>query len=370
MLDPMAGSGTVLAVAQKMGHRAYGFDTDPLAVLTARTWTTMIHLEEVSSSAADVLQGARKIFDNVSLREAYPEDADNETRSFIRYWFDGRARRELTSLSCAIRKVRNEEVRNILWCAFSRLIITKQGGASRAMDLSHSRPHRVFKRARMMPFDGFLIAVGRVARNCLSASENEKLISASVERVDARYLPLKSDSIDLVITSPPYLNAIDYIRCSKFSLVWMGYGIQSLRTIRSNNIGTEIKMVSGFKTKVILDAMGKMGDLSALPERYQGIIERYLHDMYRVLSEIRRVVRPGGFGVLVIGNSSLRGTFVNNASGLRLLGESVELIPVSRVTRRLPANRRYLPPPSVKASGPELASRLRTETVLTFQAPY
>lgn len=59
---------------------------------------------------------------------------------------------------------------------------------------------------------------------------------------DARRLPLDDESIDLVVTSPPYLNAIDYMRCSKFSLVWMGYTIESLRHIRSASIGTEVSL--------------------------------------------------------------------------------------------------------------------------------
>lgn len=42
VLDPMAGSGTVLRVAADLGHRALGFDVDPLAVLMTKVWTTPI----------------------------------------------------------------------------------------------------------------------------------------------------------------------------------------------------------------------------------------------------------------------------------------------------------------------------------------
>ncbi len=43
----------------------------------------------------------------------------------------------------------------------------------------------------------------------------------------------------MIITSPPYLNAIDYLRGHKLSLVWMGQSIARVRNIRSTNIGTE-----------------------------------------------------------------------------------------------------------------------------------
>src|SRR5207237_5625242 len=55
VLDPMAGSGTVLAVARSKGHRAIGIDLDPLAVLLAGVWTRTVDAERVNEKAAEVL---------------------------------------------------------------------------------------------------------------------------------------------------------------------------------------------------------------------------------------------------------------------------------------------------------------------------
>ena len=52
-------------------------------------------------------------------------------------------------------------------------------------------------------------------------------------------IPIKDGIADLVVTSPPYLNAIDYLRGHKLSLVWMGHQIEELRELRSANIGSE-----------------------------------------------------------------------------------------------------------------------------------
>ena len=155
------------------------------------------------------------------------------------YWFDGYARRQLASLSIAIARVRDETTRNVLLCALSRLIITKSSGASLAMDLSHSRPHKKFRRAPVKPFRKFLEAVDHVAENCVDKKGGDRGPAPRVHLGDARNLPVRDASIDLVVTSPPYLNAIDYIRCSKFSLVWMGYRIPDLRKLRGESVGTE-----------------------------------------------------------------------------------------------------------------------------------
>lgn len=367
VLDPMVGSGTVVAVAQTSGHRALGFDTDPLAVLVARVWTTPIHPEAISEKARIVRKRAQCIFADLPLRNAYPRDADDESRKFIRYWFDGRARRQLASLATTIARVRDQQVRDVLWCAFSRLIITKQAGASRAMDLSHSRPHRTFERAQLLPFDGFLKAASVVAKNC-PHDPTDITSKSTVQIGDARFLPVESDSVDVVITSPPYLNAIDYLRSSKFSLVWMGHSVSRIRSIRSNNVGTEISMLASLRTREVHRAMEGLGDLSGLSSRHQGILERYLHDMNLVLQEVSRVLRPTGRAVFVIGDSTLRGTFIRNSNALRILGEQAGLISTHQVTRELPPNRRYLPPPSLKKAGSNLQSRMRTEVVLTFHA--
>ena len=171
-----------------------------------------------------------------------PGNAGSETRQFTRYWFDDYARRQLASLAMAIERTHDSTIREALWCAFSRLIITKQSGASLAMDLSHSRPHRKFKRAPAKPFRKFLTAVDRVITNCIDVTIRTRGPDAKVYEGDARHLDLQDRSIDLIITSPPYLNAIDYLRCSKFSLVWMGYSVSHLRRLRSTTVGTEVGM--------------------------------------------------------------------------------------------------------------------------------
>lgn len=209
VLDPMMGSGTVLVAARAKGHYAIGVDIDPLAVLISRVWSTAVKTKAVRACAARVLSRARRDFRHRNLRDAYPAHADSETKRFIRYWFDPYARRQLASLAGAIRRCRNKSARNVLWCAFSRLIVTKQAGVSLALDLAHSRPHKYFDVAPIKPFQNFLRAVDRVLEGCLSSTTENRGPSPLVRLGDARRLPVRDGSIDLVLTSPPYLNAID-----------------------------------------------------------------------------------------------------------------------------------------------------------------
>src|SRR5688500_13249781 len=97
VLDPMMGSGTVIATARSRGHRSYGFDLDPLAVLISKVWTTPIDRELVREKARDVLVRAEALYSGTRADVAFPPRADRETLQFLRYWFDGYARRELLS---------------------------------------------------------------------------------------------------------------------------------------------------------------------------------------------------------------------------------------------------------------------------------
>jgi len=366
VLDPMTGSGTVLAVARAKGHRAFGFDLDPLAVLMAGVWTRTVEADEINEKAGEVLSRAKRAFGPLPSGQAYPIGSDRETRKFIRYWFDDYARRQLASLSFAIHRVHNRAVREALWCGFSRLIITKSAGASLAMDLSHSRPHKAFLRAPIKPFARFLSAVTTVVCNCPQRGEAAVGPKAVVKRGDARNLDLDAESIDLVLSSPPYLNAIDYIRCSKFSLVWMGYTVDELRNIRSSSVGAESCNQEALDAHWVRLLIRQLGLQNRLSKRDEAILARYVWDMGQALSEVSRVLRKGGRAVYVVGDSQLRGTFVRNSKIVQAVAEEHGLELYSRHTRALPKNRRYLPPPKEQGSGYTLDARMRREVVLVF----
>jgi hypothetical protein len=368
VLDPMMGSGTVIALARLKKHRAIGVDVDPLAVLISKVWTTAVVAEEARTKAREVLARAKRIFAHMRQREAYPSHSDRETRRFVAYWFDGYARKQLASLSVAIGRVRNESTRNVLLCALSRLIISKSSGASLAMDLSHSRPHKKFIRSPIKPFRKFLEAVDNVVENCVSKRSSGRGPASRVLLGDARKLPVRDSSIDLVVTSPPYLNAIDYIRCSKFSLVWMGYRIPDLRELRSRSVGTEAAKPDSGKQPATQTIIKNLNVRPRLGKRDSAILSRYVADMYRAILEVTRVLAPGGKAVYVVGENTIRGSYIRNSRIVCDVAELCGLRLRARRVRNLPANRRYLPPPSSRNAS-SMNSRMRKEVVLAFAKP-
>jgi SAM-dependent methyltransferase len=367
VLDPMMGSGTVLAMAREYGHHASGVDMDPLAVLLARVWTTAADEREIVDKGEQVLARARSSFLSLTHGNAYPLDSSKETHKFIRYWFDEHARRQLASLASAIRRVHSDTIRDALWCAFSRLIITKSVGASLAMDLSHSRPHKSFDRAPAKPFDVFASAVATVAKNCVSSQKLNRGPKTITKLGDARALENPDAAFDLVLTSPPYLNAIDYIRCSKFSLVWMGHDVDQLRQTRKASIGSESTHSDALDDQDIQAVIKGLGLSPKLNSRNHGLLSRYVWDMRGALSEVSRVLAKNGNAIYVVGDSTVRGTYVRNSEIVRSVSDLANLKFVSRRSRVLPANRRYLPPPKKAEFPAPMDTRMRREVILTFR---
>jgi hypothetical protein len=103
----------------------------------------------------------------------------------------------------------------------------------------------------------------------------------------------------------------------------------------------------------------------ALPPRMCGILRRYINDSILALREVARVLAPSGRAVFVIGENTIRRTFIPTGTLLSYTARTVGLRLVSKRLRTLPGNRRYLPPPEI--AGEKLDTRMRREAILTFE---
>lgn len=363
VLDPMAGSGTVLRHAASQGHKAIGRDLDPLAVLMTRVWNTPFNSVKLQQQLHLVQQWVDELPASIELPWI---DRDEETRAFVEYWFAKEQQEPLRRIAYVLFNMecynRTSDVElDILRVALSRIIITKNQGASLARDTSHSRPHRVSLKSEYDVWKGFERSVHRV-QDILEQSPPQG--GVEIEVGDTRALDLENSSIDLVLTSPPYLNAIDYMRGHRMSLVWLGHSLGNLRRIRSKSIGAERGPDLGSASSLFDEIREDMCGGSVLSTRHTAMVTRYAEDIYWMMSELSRVITNKGQAILVVGNSCLKGSFIKNSAGVARAGALVGLRLVQEVERELPSQSRYLPMPS-QLDAP-FGRRMRTETILTF----
>lgn len=357
VLDPMCGSGTVVRQAVEAGHRCVGCDIDPLAVLMARAWTSNVPTFRLVHDAHELVRRAEALSDT----DAAVPWSDDATDEFARYWFGPDQLDQLARLAATLKACRYRS-RDLLRICFSRLIITKDRGASLARDVSHSRPHRVTDTNDFDGYDGLI----RAARLVAARLEPHLLVgTAEVGLGDARRIDEHVDGkFDAVMTSPPYLNAIDYLRGHRLTLIWFGHSIDDLQRVRSCSTGAERALDSS----PIHDLDVFIEETSAKPfaDRYRGWVRRYASDTAEMLIGMRSVLKPGGRIMLVVGNSMIRGASIDNAGIVVRCGEDAGLDLSSVRERAIPPRRRYLPPPQ---AGSPLAQRMRSESVITLRRP-
>ena len=381
VLDPMCGSGITLLEGWASGRSVIGVDLDPLARRQARARTTALCGAAVRRAGETALRHTADLMAGLGAHGdpllAVKSAMDPATREFLDYWFFPDTQQELACLTLAIREEPDDDLRNLLEVIFSSTIVTKSGGVSRARDLAHTRPHRVSDKVPRRPIPLFANLVARAA-DAYESIDRDAVGECRIIDGDARSLPLPDCSVDLIVTSPPYANALDYMRAHKFSLAWLGDPIPSLTKLRREYIGSEsagnktTAAPTGQLPAAVEAVVMRVGEVDAAKSR---VLRRYFADMSASISEMQRVLRPGSAAVIVVGASTMRGILVPTHECLADLAAQAGLDVVGVAPRNLDRDRRMMPARNAGGSGVANADatgierRMHTEYVIGVVKP-
>ncbi len=367
VLDPMMGSGTAVVEALLEGRRGIGLDIDPLALRLSHVKATPMDARTLGSAAPKVIARAKTlVVDRRKVEKALTGVFDKRTKAFVDYWFAEATQRQLMALVLAIQEVDHPSVRRFLELTFSSIIVTKSGGVSRARDLAHSRPHLDGTKIPRNAIDQFSV---RLRKNLASIGEfKSNGAMANAVAGDARSMPFADASVDLIVTSPPYANAIDYMRAHKFSLVWLGESVAGLSRLRSEYIGSERRNQQAHAA--LPDRSETI--IRQLAERDTGkaaILRKYFVEMRSVLQEIYRVLRRDSAAIVVVGTSLMRGLDVQTHYCLADIAVGLGFAVVGVVQRTLDRNKRMMPARFGQKSDSMIEQRMHEEYVIGLLKP-
>lgn len=362
VLDPMMGSGTTIVESHIEGRIGIGLDIDPLSLQLSTVKVTPLDIDRLQKAGEIVIERANQIirFENEAIEE-YLNNFDESTKEFINYWFLQPTQNELTALYLAIQEIESATIKRFLELTFSSIIITKSGGVSRARDLAHSRPHLDKLKNPKNAVDQFAY---KLRRNIKSISEiNRASFISNTIGGDAKIMPIANESIDLIVTSPPYANAIDYMRAHKFSLVWSGKKIQDLTELRSRYIGSE--RLGDLQPQYLGEHSEKIIRLlTDRDKKKAAILRKYLTEMRSVISEMYRVLQKDSAAIIVIGTSTMRDLDIETHLCLADIAQAIgfELVRISK--RVLDRNKRMMPARFGKTKGSTIEQRIHEEYVI------
>lgn len=356
LLDPMMGSGTTLQLGIQNNCHCSGADIDPLAILISKTSLTYIEPQKIKEQLPLLIRRLNRTSDS------YPRYWDEDTQKFANFWFGDIQLKSLKRLCKAVEGTKEEDLKNLFRIALSRCIITKEKGASLASDVSHAKPHRTKAENDFEVLPSFVRAVSHISKRSIEFRPQKQI---NLFSDDARNLKtIEQKSIDCIITSPPYLHAVDYFRGHRLSLIWMGYRLKDLSELRANSIGIQ-KIPESDNVGDLKDLLAGIGHIHSLPEKPKKHLTRYAFDIFAMCNEFNRVLKKNRKVTIVIADAWSAGIAISNTKLIKNAAKLSGLTLVSQTSRNIPANKRYLPPPEYLTNS-ALDRRMKKEAILAF----
>ena len=339
LLDPFCGSGTTLVEARMANLNAWGIDINPLALLIARAKTTLLDATCLQYHALCLLNGFEQ--DCQQIRED-PEFAPIPNFFNLDYWFKPSVSRQLSALHQRILAIQDAAI-----CEFFRVPFSET-----VREASYTR-NSEFKLFRM-PEDKLeqhnpdvgVMFFSKVARNLRGMAQLTQQANGStwvkILQEDTRHqTSVPSNSIDLVVTSPPYGDSrttVAYGQFSRLSLQWLGLSWEEIRNIDSRLLGGRraVTLEEAAQTptlKKILNQVAREDEKRALD------VANFYYDFTQCLNELHRVCKLGAKACFVVGNRTVKRVPIPTDRILIEIAELCGFEYVNRFYRNIPNKR-------------------------------
>jgi DNA modification methylase len=290
ILDPFCGSGSVLAEAMILGRNAIGMDINPLAIMISKAKTSPIAPERLALVLDEILRSIERYI-HLNRENKYKPEAFYFKN--IYHWFSKDVVNDLLIIKESIEKARvhDESIQNLLRVCFSATLLKASNIAfadnpyfaraktGKALEKHAPNVLEVFKKN----------AYDYLERMKVFQELVPKGVSAKVIEHDSRHMPLEDDSVDLIVTSPPYgeeSHTMSYLRFAKLSLLWLGYSSRDV-----NKLYHQIAEKEKKRAKEVFS---------------------FVWDYKKCIDEMYRVLRKDRFACIVIGDRSASGVKVSN----------------------------------------------------------
>jgi SAM-dependent methyltransferase len=353
VLDPFCGVGTTLVEALVRGHRAVGFEINPYAALAART---KAHAHELDPAGLErEILRFQEFYASCLASGSSPKSrppAGFRTRA---PFYSTRVLRKVLIVRDFLARLEaaSSDLRDVFRIAFGATLVSysnysyepslgRRASAGREgirdFPVGEAVRDKLGEIAHDLRWLRGALPTGSVAPTVVGGSffEEEQCIPAA--------------SVDLILTSPPYLNNYHYNRNTRPHLYWLGFvdRPRDMKSLEEGNFGKYWQTVRE-KDRVDLefelpgaDLEDRIARLRSLnPERgiyggrgWANYAASYFNDCMRFARSMQRVLRRGGSALVVIGNSILQGVEMRTDRYLACIAEAAGLeVPAIHVPR-------------------------------------
>ena len=305
--DSFCGSGTSLVEASLAGVPTIGVDFDPLAVLMSQVKTTPLTARQLAE-VRKYWSGKIGAADHDALAEAVPN---------LHHWFKPDIARQLAFIKRKALRLEDEELRLFSLVVFSSIIRRVSNADDQTQKTYVSG---TLKKTPPTPCALFPKFLDR-AVNSMENYARAKRAPVIVQRGDARKW-CSPKKLDGIITSPPYIDSIDYIYNQMLEYFWLYEvlglaSVDEVRALRKKPVGFRRSAVSAGLVRLskfspvaaeLLEPI--IGKIQRVSEKEAQNVVGYFEDFTQHLKVAKRNMKPGSRYALVIGESYIRGVTV------------------------------------------------------------
>lgn len=339
VLDPFGGVGTTVVEAKKRGATAHGVEVHPFISWVAEQKTNWdIDLGELQNEKSELQDLVSDALDERDYNEYISDDEEPE---FLYKVFDNRKLGELFIIDDIVTNEFESDYTDI-WrmalvsslrdvCKANTVFPYVQPSSTKD---STPEPEAVYSEKLSMVVDD----LAKVIR------ETDEIGESTIHNIDARNIDtIEDESIDAVITSPPYLNNVDYADVTRLELYFLGYAStwgEMTETVRQDLVNSSTVVLQGVPSDVgpreelpdsIREEISQIqSDILEVREskdysgkRYDVMVPAYFNDMYEVMSSVYEKMKPGTHFVMVLGDSAPYGVHVKTDLYLGRIGEQI-----------------------------------------------
>ena len=273
VLDPFCGSGTTLVEARLLGFNAIGVDVNGLSSLLSKVKATPLSVDEISM-VRDFINFIEDEDFKWSMNRPSIEVKQIEG---LEHWFQYNVAEELTHLLSSINNIDNKNVSDFLKIVVSSIIVrvSNQESDTRFVAKNKEIPNNFTFRQFLSRANEYL------ERITVFSQKAHKECTLQLINADSRNLDmLNNESVDLIITSPPYANTYDYYLYHKFRKRWLDIDV---KYAQNNEIGSRREYSS----------------LKKPAEQWTTDLKLCFHEMYRLL-------KKNSLAFIVIGDSVIK----------------------------------------------------------------
>jgi DNA modification methylase len=337
VLDPFAGVGTTLTTANEKGYDAVGIELLPHAILAidARIASKRLCKEKICDvidklKEVDFLDGnidKCHFFEHITITKgAFSKETELAIANFRKFLFNSDADNDIKSLLSLIAISILEDVsftrkdgQYLRWDFRS----SKKLKSTFNKGIIHSFTHKLFEKLKAIEED--LDESNPIANKCkFNLIQGSSLFKLK---------DIKSKSVDLIITSPPYCNRYDYTRTYALELAFTGVNNETIKDLRQTLLSATVENKSKyFELRTSYKQQDKLKEFEKIVSVYQThpalneiidnlnidknilnnknipiMISNYFFEMNFIIHELARTLKEGGKVVMVNDNVQYNG---------------------------------------------------------------